>query len=384
MTSDCGRQRWWGAAAIALVCLAGCKRPEDQVDPKVRADGYYLAGTSAFLKGDFAEAHKAFEEVRKLNPGDPRLPAAEGEVYLSEMKLPEAIASFEDATKRDPKRSTNWSRLGYLYLLKNEPAKAKVALEKAIALNPKDFNAHEAMGDLTLKANDVDGAVTQYVLAAEVAQGTDRAELVLKATGELMKVNKAQRALEVLEDAVKKGIESPALWSEYGDRLVTAERLPEALAAYEKAAKGDPKDPTLWELAGEVRLKLGQAAEAEAAFRQSLAVEERSVVHVALARLCQQKKDEACLKKELDLALEKASGEELRETTDLSDLLASLGRKKDALTLLRAVSEEPEQKGNFELQVKTARLARELKDEVTLKAACTRALAGGQAGLRCP
>jgi hypothetical protein len=87
---------------------------------------------------------------------------------------------------------------------------------------------------------------------------------------------------------------------------------------------------------------------------------------------------------ELDRALANASGEELRETTDLADLLVSLNRAKDALTLLRAVSEEADQKGNTELQLKTARLAKTLKDEVTVRAACTRALSTGLAGVRCP
>lgn len=376
--------RWLGVALAAAVVLGACKKPEDEIDPKIRADGHYLAGTSAFLKGDFAEAHKAFAEVRTLNPTDPRLPAAEGEVYLAEMNLPEAIRCFEEATTNDPKRSTNWSRLGYLYVLKNETEKARPALEKAIALNAKDFNAQEAFGDLELKGGNLEAAVTHYLLAADVAQGNDRADLVLKATGELAKANKPERVLEVLEGAVEKKIESAALWGELGDARVTAGRLPDAVAAYEAAAKLDPKDPTLWELAGEVRFKLEQLPEAEASFKKSLEVKDRSVVHVALARLCQKKKDDACLATQLDQALATASGEELRETTDLADLLASLGRKKDALTLLRSVSEEPEQKGNFELQVKTARLARELKDEVTMKAACTRALASGQAGLKCP
>ena len=101
-------------------------------------------------------------------------------------------------------------------------------------------------------------------------------------------------------------------------------------------------------------------------------------------RLCQQKKDDACAKAELDKALETSTGEELRETLELGDLLASFGRKKDALQLLRSVSEESEQKNNTELHLRTARLAKELKDEVTVKAACTRALSNGQSGLKCP
>ena len=72
------------------------------------------------------------------------------------------------------------------------------------------------------------------------------------------------------------------------------------------------------------------------------------------------------------------------ESMELGELLASFGRKKDALDLLRSVSEESEQKGNTELHLRTARLAKELKDEVTVRAACMRALSTGQAGLKCP
>ena len=102
------------------------------------------------------------------------------------------------------------------------------------------------------------------------------------------------------------------------------------------------------------------------------------------ALTAQEKKDDACVSAELERAFASASGEEERETIDLAELLASLGRKKDALSLLRALSEENEQKGNFQLHLRTARLAKELNDNVTVTAACTRALAGGQAGLNCP
>lgn len=369
-------------ALVAALALSACPKPGDGVDPKVKADGHYLLAQSAYLKGDFATAHKEFAEVRALNPNDPRLPAAEGEVYLSEVKIAEAIESFEAATKLDAKRGTNWSRLGYLYLLKGEKDKAKAALEKALAANPKDFNALDSRADLLLGEGKVDEAVKDLVLASETAP--DGADYALRGA-ELLKKNKRDdEALALLENAVKKNIKSAAIFSELGDRYVRANKLPEALAAYTEAAKADPKEPAFWELAGEVQNKLGKPAEAEEAFRKSLKVKERGVVHVALARLCQAKKDDACVKAELDKALETASGEDLRETVELAELLASLDRKKDALELFRQVSEESEQKLNIELHLRTARLARELKDEVTEKAACTRALSSGQAGVKCP
>src|SRR4051812_49280438 len=100
-------------APVLVLCLSGCPKDEPQQDPKAQADGLYLAGTAAYLKGDFKQAHEHYAEVKKLNPSDPRLPAAEGEVYLAEVKLDEALKSFEEASKLDPKRATNWSRLGF-------------------------------------------------------------------------------------------------------------------------------------------------------------------------------------------------------------------------------------------------------------------------------
>lgn len=369
---------------VAAVALVGCPKPGDGVDPRVRADGHYLAGQAAYLKGDFPEAHKQFAEVRALNPTDPRLPAAEGEVYLSEVKIPEAIEAFETAAKADPKRGTTWSRLGYLYAVKGEKEKARDALQKALAANAKDFNALETLADLQLEEGKIDEAVKNLELASDFAPEATRGELVLRITAELQKAGRSREAVAVLESAVKKGIKNAGVYNELGDRLVEATRLEDAVTAYTEAAKIDPKDPTLWELVGEVQLSLGKVAEAEAAFRSSLTVKERGVVHVALARLCQQKKDDACAQAELQKALDTSTGEELRETIELAQLLADFGRKKDGLALLRSVSEESEQKNNFDLHLRTARLAKELKDEVTVKAACTRALSSGQAGLKCP
>lgn len=373
------------SAALAVVlALSGCPKPGDDVDPKVRADGHYVAGQSAYLKGDFEEAHKQFAEVKKLNPTDPRLPVAEGEVYLSEVKIAEAIELFEIAAKADPKRGTTWSRLGYLYSIKNEKQKAQDALDKALAANPKDSSALETLGDIEIEQGKIDEGVKHLLLASEYAVDALKGDIVLRAVGELAKAGKRDRVLPVLEDAVKKGVKSAGVSAELGDRLVEAARFEEALAAYTSAATADPKDPSLWELVGEVQLKLGHEAEAEAAFKKSLEVKDRGVVHVALARMCLARKDEACAKSELDLALNTATGEEVRETVELGELLATMGRKKDALQILRTLSEEGDQKGNIDLHLRTARLAKDVKDEVTVKAACTRALAGGQAGLKCP
>lgn len=375
-------RRWWFAAVAAL--WLGCpKNPEDTVDPKIRADGHYVASQAAYLKGDFAEAHKQLEEAKKLNPVDPRLNAAFGELLLSEGKLDDAKAAFEAAAAADPKRATTWSRLGSLYSLKGDRAKAKEALDKALAQNPKDFNAHEVLGELFAKQGDAAQASEHWLLAAEFAPKAGQGELVLKAVELLKKQPGDAGVLEVLERAVAKGVDAAEVYTELGDQLAARKQLGDAEAQYVKAAKADPKDPTLWEIVGEIQAAQGRDADAEASFRSSLAVENRGVVHVALARACQRRKDDACLKVELDQALQVASGAEAREVIELASLLASVGRKADALALFKTMASEPDAAKDLRVQLETARLAKDLKDAATLAQACARVTAL-EPGSKCP
>lgn len=366
---------------LVLLLLVGCPK-DDGPDPRAQAEGLYLAGTTAYLKGDFTEAHQKFAQVRSLNPSDPRLPAAEGEVYLAEVKLDQALLAFAEAQRLDPKRGTTWSRIGYIHLLKGNRADATKALDKALELNPNDFNALEARAELQLKDGKVDEAIKGFLAAAAVAPDLSRAALVLRAVTELSSRGQGPQALAVLEDQVKKGLKAPDVLSELGDRLVEANRLPEARDAYREAARANPKDPTLWELVGELNARLGAGPAAEQAFRESLKVKDRGVVHVSLARLCQQRQDDACVKDELDKALQTASGEEPRELFDLADLLASVGRKRDAFLLLKDFADEAEQKGNGALQLKVAQLAKEAGEKDAVKAYCANAADAGVG--KCP
>ncbi len=369
--------------ALLSVTLVFCACPEKGPDTKAQADGLYLAGMQAFMKGNFTEAHSKFGEVRQLNPSDPRLPAAEGEVYLAEVKLDQALLAFEEAQRLDPRRATTWSRLGYIFALKGDREAAANALAKALELNPKDFNALEERGEIEVKDGKLDFAVRDFLAAADLAPDLNRPGLVMRAVDELTKHGRSPEALATLEAQVKRGVKGPELWNELGDRLVQVGRLADARDAYAKAAQANPKDPTLWELVGELDVRLQKPADAEIAFRESLKVKDRGVVHASLARICQARKDDACLREELDKALATASGEELRETYDLADLLASVDRKKDAFLLVKSLADEDEQKGNAELQLRAARLAKDLGDKPAVKTYCD-SYREADAGTKCP
>ena len=371
--------------ALALAAWACERSPTSTVDPKVRAEGLYVHGTALYLQGNFEESLRAFEEMKAIVPDDPRLPAAFGEVHLSQGKLREALPLFEEAAQRDPKRSTNWSRIGFIRSQLGQTEEAKSALRKAIALNPHDHVALEALAEIDLEEGRLDEAVSSFALAAESSLNQENgAQLLLKAARALQKAGRDADALELLQTSEQRGVRTPAVLTEMGELLVKARRFEDAVGVLTIAAQLNRTDPTLWEMVGELYVALDKPGDALNAFRESLKVKERAVVHVALARLHRARKDPGAAEEALQKALRTATGEDERESLELARLLAEFGRKEDALTLLDTLASEPDNADDVALQLETAKLARALGRTRIVAAACERARAADAGVNACP
>ncbi len=157
--------------ALALSTLLATAACDDtpKIDPKDRAEGLYIKGTSEYLQGDFDQALASFNEMKQYAPTDPRLPAAVGEVYLSMGKYNDAITEFQAALAIDPKRSTTWSRIGFIQAQPGKHEEALSSLRKAIGLYPNDFNALEQLAEIHLKRGEREEAVRHFTLASQVS-----------------------------------------------------------------------------------------------------------------------------------------------------------------------------------------------------------------------
>ncbi len=370
---------------IALLASGACTETP-KLDPKDQAEGLYLQGNSEYLKGNFDAALKSFDEMKALMPSDPRLPAARGEVLLSMSRLEESEKEFEVALRLDPKRSTNWSRLGFIQAQLGKKDEARQSLQKALALHPKDFNALEQLGELAEERGDHDEAVRDFTQAAEAAPDASKSDLLVRAVDVLTTQGRQDEVLGLLRKVTGQGVRTPEVLTSLGDAEVRAGRLPEAAAAYEEAAKKSPKDPTLWELVAEIQLKLGKREEALKAYGESLKVKDRAIVHVALARAHLSVNDRVAAEGELQKALDSVSGADVGEMQEVAELLTAMGRKQDALRILTSLGAEPGHAKNVDLQLSTARLARDLKDTATVQAACARVAAAAADGgvVKCP
>jgi tetratricopeptide (TPR) repeat protein len=368
---------------LALLAASACD-DTPKIDPKDRAEGLYLKGTAEYLQGQFEQALASFSEMKQITPQDPRLPAAVGEVYLSMGRYNEAIAEFQAALELDPKRSTTWSRIGFIQAQLGKTEEAQGALRKAVALFPNDFNALEQLGEIHRRRGERDEAVQHLTLASQASPEALKPVLLLRAVELLQEDGRHAEAFALLQKAAGQGVRAPEVLTALGDEQVRAGKLDEAAASYREAAGKSPKDPSLWELVGEIHASQGKTAEALSAFRESLRVKDRAIVHVAIARLHLAQGDRKAAEEELGKALESVSGSDVRELVELSGLLVTFGRKQDALRILSNLAGEPDNVKNVDLQLRTARLARELKDSDTVKAACAR-ISGGDGGkVACP
>ena len=255
-------------------------------------------------------------------------------------------------------------------------------LERALSLDPHDFNSMENLGELAQREGRTDDAIGWLVRSAAEAPLPAKGPLLLRIVELLGKVGREGEAIPLLA-ARAADAQSAEVYTELGDLQVRAKDLPAAIESYRSAARLAPRDPTLWELIAAIQLQQGKPGDALASYRESLRIQDRAVVHVELARLHLARKEPDAAKAELDLALATAKGDDPHESSELAALLAQMGRKPDALKLLSLLASEEDAEKDVALQLRTAKLARELGDAKTTELACGR-VKKADAKARCP
>jgi tetratricopeptide (TPR) repeat protein len=262
-------------------------------------------------------------------------------------------------------------------MLTGQDAEATASFRKALERAPGDYNALEGLAEVALKTGNLDEAVKHFVAAADGAPEVIRSALLLRVADALADKQRTADAALVLKEAVGKHATLPAqVHARLGELLVLSGDVEAARSAWEKAAELEPSAGN-WEIVGELRLRAGQLEAAGEAFRNALVPGESAIIRVQLARLALKRGDTVAAELELDAALKAAKGEEARESLELAALLAEMGRKGDALKLLAVVSAEPDHAKDSALQLRVARLARELGDKKETAAACERATRAG-------
>ena len=160
-------------------------------------------GGALILDGKEEEAHPHFEAAAAINPRDPMSRSNLG-IYLQNHHQPrEAIQQYQAAVNltSDPGMlAQTYANLGSAYRALGEDDQARQSFDRALRLNPNQFNAWMGIGLLAQKQGKLDEAISDLSRSVELqptAQGYLELGHVLAQTGQ------ASQALEAYQQALR-------------------------------------------------------------------------------------------------------------------------------------------------------------------------------------
>jgi tetratricopeptide (TPR) repeat protein len=156
------------------------------------------AAEKVFKESHLVQAAAAFERARKLKPDDLDAAMALASIFALQKKHDAAAQIWKSLIEREPKNAGYYLRFASAIQEAGRPDEAAAYLEKAIALNPRLAEAHQALGEYQKAKGRV----------AEAKQSENRAEFYrqLPSFCTLVYSDENQKALENLQepDALRK------------------------------------------------------------------------------------------------------------------------------------------------------------------------------------
>ncbi len=139
------------------------------LDPKsATADNAYdYLGRAYTQLGDNAAAIRTYRESLRLNPNQPAIQLALGNVYFMEERVEEAVAAYQQAVKLDPNVMNRYS-LGQGYLALGRYADAERQFEQVRQMAPREPQADTALGQTYAKQGRADDAVRAFQRAIDL------------------------------------------------------------------------------------------------------------------------------------------------------------------------------------------------------------------------
>jgi len=117
-------------------------------------------------------AYKPTDDMLALVKSHPKTPQAIEwaalHSFYSSGDVEAGLKYAKQVIEMSPKYAPIYNNIGYMYMQKNEMDYAKTALEKYIALAPKESNAYDSMGEFYAIIKDYAKAAEHYDKAAEM------------------------------------------------------------------------------------------------------------------------------------------------------------------------------------------------------------------------
>lgn len=201
-----------------------------------------------------------------------------GEAHLSRGELNAAAADLGEAIRMAPDQAPYYVALARTQAALKQPEAALAALDKSLALDPKNADALLLRAGLRLPGKDRAGAAADVAAAsALVPAGSSQAYLV---AGLYMELQQPAAALPLLDDWIRLHDDDAMLGTVLNERCwarsLSNQMLDDALKDCRKAIRRDGEKPAYLDSLGMVELRLGHYPESIKAYQKAIAGQRHS------------------------------------------------------------------------------------------------------------
>jgi predicted O-linked N-acetylglucosamine transferase (SPINDLY family) len=228
---------------------------------------------------------------------------------LAQGRLEEAARDARAAIERDATDAEAWTVLG-LALEAAQPDAALDAWHRAVALAPRQPEAHFRIGDFRRRRGEHDAAIAAY--EAAIAAGSAHPVLLNNLGLSLQAQGRFDAAADRYREAIALQPDLLPAHANLGDVLSTRHRYAEAAASYARAAALNPNLAAVWNNLGLCQLRAGAPTAARTSFQRALSFapdDPQALLGLASLDTAEQRYEEATPLIERALALQPESAE---------------------------------------------------------------------------
>ena len=134
---------------------------------------HLLLGEIALAHGQAADAIADFEQESSLNPLDGVVYERLGDAYIHAGDFAQAQHALDRAVLLEPTVNIPFILLGKVLLKQQNPLMAKMYLEHALEIDPKNYMAHYLLGQAYRALGRGDDATREYQAAAKIQEASE-------------------------------------------------------------------------------------------------------------------------------------------------------------------------------------------------------------------
>lgn len=305
--------------------------------PSDQAQEHFVLGLGHLRSGRFADAVESFKESSKLDPKRASVQYNLGVAYLALEKLSDASEAYKKAVNLDPNNSAYRAGLCTVLALSKNFDQAKKECDEGKRIDPDSPIVEEAFIRLMQLSGRSQREIATRIESALLRFGEDAAFIIFSADFYFQNAN-FQYAAELFERLVRL---QPDVSSFHGKLAYSYYRLNRESEAVESARRSialEPKDPFSNFVMGSLLAALGLNTEARDALLVAAASGKVEGAHYVLALAEKRRGDNYAALAAIEQAISNEP-DEYTYLTEKGEILTSLARYEEAIAPLRRAVE---------------------------------------------